>query len=74
MSEVKAIDDEIKFWVLLYDSNKNNPQQAEALWSKAIELLPTYVASLSEVVIILEKNKEAMKSLINTIKAQLKTY
>lgn len=74
IAETKSIDNDIKFWIELYDNYKNQQdfQRAEQCWNKAIEILPTYVSHIQKVIEIYEKNKNASLSVINALKKQIK--
>jgi|ERR1035437_52518 tetratricopeptide (TPR) repeat protein len=76
LSETKSIDNEIKFWTDLSDTSKkaNDTAQADIYWTKAIELLPTHVASLQNFIDCLERNKNASYGIVQSIKKQLKRY
>lgn len=73
LSETKAIDNELKFWADLYDNaNKvNDIKQADLYWNKAVELLPIYVASLQKFIDTIERNKNALYGIVQTIKNDL---
>jgi len=74
MAETKSIDNDIKFWTNLHDNynSQNDPQRADHCWTKAIELLPTYISHLQKVIDIFEKNKNASYSIVQTLKQQIK--
>jgi tetratricopeptide (TPR) repeat protein len=76
LTEAKTIDNDIQFWTSMHNSSldRNEVNQAEQCWNKAIGLLPNYVISLQEVVDVLEKNKIATSSMIANIKSQLEWY
>lgn len=76
LSETKSIDNEIKFWTGMHESaNKiNDVVQADICWKNAVELLPTYVNSLQNFIDCIERNKNAMNGIVQTIKKDLKQY
>jgi tetratricopeptide (TPR) repeat protein len=76
IAETKSLDNDIQFWNSLHNSHqsKNEMQQADFCWNKAVELFPVYVISLQKVVDILERNRAASHSMITKLKSQLKRY
>lgn len=76
LSETKSIDIEIQFWNDLYEnSNKiGDNKNADYYWGKSLELLPSYVNSLQNFIDCIDKNKNAVESIIKAIKSQLKKY
>jgi tetratricopeptide (TPR) repeat protein len=76
LSETKALDNEIKFWIDLYNNaNKvNDFKQADLYWNKALEILPGYISSLQNFIDSIERNKLAIHGIVQKIKGELKMY
>jgi len=73
LSETKSIDNDIQFWLNIYNSHldKGEKDKADFYWNKIQELLPAYSESLQKIVDSLERNRLAVYKLIKTIKKQL---
>ena len=76
LSETKSIDSEIHFWNELYENSDKigDNKNADFYWGKSLELLPSYVTSLQNFIDCIDKNKNAVDSIIKAIKFQLKKY
>lgn len=73
IAETKAKDNDIQFWLNIYNSHleKGESKKAEFYWGKVEEELPAYSKSLEKVVNSLEKNKIAIYEIVKKIKKQL---
>lgn len=72
MSEIKATDTELQFYLNHYNINKDtNPALATHYWQECINNLPKYTDKLRELISLLEKNKVASENIIVNIKEQI---
>jgi len=73
LSEVKYIDNDIQFWIDLYNHHleKGEDKEAEIFWKKAQDLLGPYSKSLEKLVDSFQSNKQAVKILIDRVKTQV---
>lgn len=76
ISETKSIDIEIQRYIDIHNSflEQGEQENADYYWQKAEELVPSYLESIGQMIKMLEKNKLAIKTLIQKIKSQLKRY
>jgi len=76
LSETKSIDQDIELWIDFYNSHleKGDFHNSNYYWSKALELIPSYIDSLQNLIYRVEKIKLASNSFIQKIKTQLKIY
>jgi hypothetical protein len=73
LAETKYKDNNIQFWLNIYNSHldKGEQDKADFYWDKIEEMLPDYAESLGKVVASLERNRQAVSEIIKKIKKQL---
>jgi tetratricopeptide (TPR) repeat protein len=73
LADVKDKDEEIQYWLNLYNSylEKGEKERAENYWKEVEKVTIIYSESLKKLVTILEKNKVAIYSIIRELKKQL---
>lgn len=72
IAEMKYRDNDIKFWMSLYNAHAENDEQiASNYWEEMKKVLPAYQASLQKFVNLLEKNKQATHLIVRKIKSQI---
>jgi len=73
LADVKDKDEEIQYWLNLYNSylEKGEKERAEIYWKEVEKVTLVHIESLSKLVNILEKNKVAIYNIIKELKKQL---
>ena len=69
-----ALEEKIKYWLDLFYKPCNDENKSFDYWVNATELFEEFSEALQNVIILLNKNQESMRQIINLIKEQTIKY
>lgn len=69
--EATLMKEEIDHWLSLYNDFFNDKEKATLFYSKAMDLVGELKEKLKEIILLMSKNQESHRKILNLIKAQM---